>query len=408
MTRGTVATLAGATQDEVRRHNLGNLLRLLHVRGSTSRSDLTALTGLNRSTVGGLASELAEAGLIRETTPAGRGVGRPSIVAEPDPDHAYVIAVDIGVERIVVARVGLGGHVLDRRGVRQQRGGYGATRMIRQVGRLVRVVLAGAADGAVCVGVGVGVCGVVRHADGLVRFAPNLGWVDAPLGELVAGLLPRGLPILVANDADLGARAEHTRGAAQGARSLVYLSGEVGVGGGILLDGAPLTGAGGYAGEVGHMVVNPQGRACRCGSTGCWETEIGEEALLIGAGLVEFDPAARIADVLAAVEAGDARATKAVREAGRWLGVGIANLVNLLNPEVVVLGGLLRELYPAAEPQVRASMAQALQAPREQVRLALPLLGGDSILLGAAELAFGPLLDDPLGGLARGAALVPA
>jgi len=182
----------------------------------------------------------------------------------------------------------------------------------------------------------------------------------------------------------------------------------VGVGGGILLDGAPLTGAGGYAGEVGHMVVNPQGRACRCGSTGCWETEIGEEALLIGAGLVEFDPAARIADVLAAVEAGDARATKAVREAGRWLGVGIANLVNLLNPEVVVLGGLLRELYPAAEPQVRASMAQALQAPREQVRLALPLLGGDSILLGAAELAFGPLLDDPLGGLARGAALVPA
>ena len=189
---------------------------------------------------------------------------------------------------------------------------------------------------------------------------------------------------------------------------MIYLSGEVGVGGGIMLEGGPLTGAGGYAGEVGHMVVNPRGRACRCGSSGCWETEIGEEALLIASGLAESDPAAGIDDVLAAAEAGDPRATKAVREVGHWLGIGVANLVNLLNPEVVILGGLLRELYPAAEPQVRAAMAKALRAPREQVRLALPLLGGDSILLGAAELAFGPLLDDPLGALARGAALMPA
>ena len=408
MMGGTVSRLAGATQDEVRRHNLGGLLRLLHVHGALSRSELTARTGLNRSTVGGLAADLAAAGLIRETAPVGRGVGRPSIVAEPVPERAYTIAIDIGVDRIVVARVGLGGQVLDRRGIRQQRGGHEATRVTRQLGRLVRAVLAGAAPGSVCVGVGVGVCGVVRHSDGLVRFAPNLGWVDVPLGELVAALVPCGLPVLVANEADLGARAEHIRGAAQGARSLVYLSGEVGVGGGILLEGGPLTGAGGYAGEVGHMVVNPRGRTCRCGSTGCWETEIGEEALLIGSGLAESDPAAGIDDVLAAVEAGDPRATKAVREAGRWLGIGVGNLVNLFNPEVVILGGMLRELFPAAEPEVRAAMEKALQAPREQVRLELPLLGGDSILLGAAELAFGPLLDDPLGALAHGAALMPA
>jgi predicted NBD/HSP70 family sugar kinase len=403
-----VARLAGATQDEVRRHNLGHLLGLLHVEGAMSRSDLTARTGLNRSTVGGLTTELAEAGLVCETTPVGRGVGRPSIVVEPEPEHAFVLAIDIGVDRIVVARVGLGGRLLDRRGVRQQRGGYRAPRMTRPLGRLVRAVLSGAAPGSVCVGVGVGVCGVVRHSDGLVRFAPNLGWVDVPLGELVSGLVPYGLPVLVANDADLGARAEHTRGAARGARSVVYLSGEVGVGGGILLEGGPLAGAGGYAGEVGHMVVNPRGRACRCGATGCWETEIGEEALVVASGLADADPSAGIADVLAAAEAGDARAKKVVGEAGDWLGVGISNLVNLFNPEVVVLGGILRELYPATRPQVQAALAHALQAPREQVRLALPLLGGDSILLGAAELAFGPLLDDPLGALAHGAALLPA
>src|SRR5437588_2987278 len=138
-------SLAGATQDEVRRHNLGSLLRLLHVHGATSRSDLTALTRLNRSTVGALTTELAEAGLVREQTPVARGgAGRPSIVVQPEGRRVYVLAMDVGVDHLIVSRVGLGGAVLDRREVRQGRSDYPIGRIVRQVERLSRSMLAGA------------------------------------------------------------------------------------------------------------------------------------------------------------------------------------------------------------------------------------------------------------------------
>jgi predicted NBD/HSP70 family sugar kinase len=393
-------TLAGATQDEVRRHNLGVLLGLLHVHGSASRSELTALTGLNRSTVGALTSELADAGLVRESAPVGRGgAGRPSILVQPESERVYVLALDVGVDHLTAARVGLGGAVLDRREIRQVRGEYQIGRILRQAERLARAVLASAEPDSVCVGVGASVCGVVRHSDGLVRFAPNLGWVDVPFGHQLAGRLGTTLPVVVGNDADLGALAEHARGAAVGARNVIFLSGEVGVGGGIILDGQPMAGAGGYGGEVGHMAVNPRGRLCRCGARGCWETEVGEDAVLAAAGR----PDGTIAEVVAAAAAGDRQARAGLRRVGRWMGVGIANLVNVFNPEVVVMGGVLREVYPATEDLVRAQLATALAAPREQVELALPRLGADATLLGAAEIAFRPLIDDPLGALARGA-----
>lgn len=395
------ATLAGATQDEVRRHNLGGLLRILHVRGATSRSDLTALTGLNRSTVGALTGELALAGLVREVAPVGRGgAGRPSIVVEPASDRVFVLALDVGAHRLAAARVGLGGQILDRRELRQYEADYDIGRTLRRVRKLTAEVLKGAPEGAICVGAGVGVCGVVRHDDGLVRFAPNLGWVDVPFGHLLADLLDGHLPITVGNDADLGAIAEHIRGAAVGADNVVYLAAEVGVGGGIILDGVPLGGAGGYGGEVGHMVVNPRGRRCRCGARGCWETEIGEDALLLAAG-IEPDGTVDASGVIAAAAAGDQRARAALRRVGGWLGIGVANLVNLFNPEVVVFGGVLRDVFPEVRPQVEQALGLALTAPREQVRLVLPALGADSVIIGAAEVAFGPLLDDPLGGFSR-------
>ena len=395
------ATLAGATQDEVRRHNLGGLLRILHVRGATSRSDLTALTGLNRSTVGALTGELALAGLVREVAPVGRGgAGRPSIVVEPASDRVFVLALDVGAHRLAAARVGLGGQILDRRELRQYEADYDIGRTLRRVRKLTAEVLKGAPEGAICVGAGVGVCGVVRHDDGLVRFAPNLGWVDVPFGHLLAELLDGHLPITVGNDADLGAIAEHIRGAAVGADNVVYLAAEVGVGGGIILDGVPLGGAGGYGGEVGHMVVNPRGRRCRCGARGCWETEIGEDALLLAAG-IEPDGTVDASGVIAAAAAGDQRARAALRRVGGWLGIGVANLVNLFNPEVVVFGGVLRDVFPEVRPQVEQALRLALTAPREQVRLVLPALGADSVIIGAAEVAFGPLLDDPLGGFSR-------
>jgi len=385
------------SQEDVRRHNLGTLLRLLHVQGATSRSDLVARTGLNRSTVGTLATQLADVGLLRESTPVASGAaGRPSIVVEPCP-RTYVLAVEVGVEHLSAARVGLGGVVLKRCALPQDPGDQDPVRTATKVRALLEELLEEAGAEQVCVGLGVAVCGLVRPTDGTVRLAPNLEWVDVPLGDLLKDELHPQLPVRVGNEADLGARAEHLRGAGAGVQDMVYLSGEVGVGGGIILGGRPLTGAGGYAGELGHMVVNPTGRRCRCGRSGCWETEIGEDAVLRATGR---PPGTPLADVFAASRAGDLQVQSGLREIGMWLGSGVANIVNLFNPELILFGGLTSDLLRVLEPDVRASLGSTLHAPRAQVRLELPGLGADSNLIGAAELAFAPLLSDPLGVLA--------
>jgi len=409
-----IAGPAGATQDEVRRHNVSTLLRYVHVHGPTSRAELTAAMQLNRSTIGALTADLVGSGLVREELPArgaGAGAGRPSLVVVPRSERVYVLAFDIGVDYLIAARVGLGGAILDRRELYRPRGDYALDDVAAHLGRFTGEMLTRAAPDAICVGVGAAIAGVVRDADGLVRFAPNLGWVDAPLGETldtVIGQYGIHAPVVVGNDADFGALAEHVRGAAAGATDAVYLTGEVGVGAGIIVGGEPLRGAGGYGGELGHMVVNPAGRLCRCGARGCWETEIGEKAILDAAGHPD-GPRSTVPAVVAAAAGGDARAVAAIRHVGEWLGIGVGNLVNIFNPEVVVFGGLLRDILPAVEPQLRTTLrTSGLVAPREQVRLVVPGLGPDSTLVGAAERAFGPLLNDPPGALAPLMADVPA
>ncbi len=385
------------SQDAVRRHNLASLLRIVHVQGAMSRSDLAARTGLNRSTVKALTEDLVAAGLVRESVPVGRsGVGRPSLTVEPSSVDVYVLALDIGVEHLTAVHVGLGGVVLDRREFRQTPGDYGVGPTLDRLQRMVRQLQRGLPSSAVCVGIGVGVCGVVSADDGVVRFAPNLGWVDVPLRERLHSKLRLHLPIELGNDGDLGAMAEHLRGAAVGYDDVIYISGEVGVGGGVILSGRPMRGTGGYGGEVGHMSIDPRGRTCRCGRRGCWETEIGDEAVLLATGA----PAgATLDDVLAAYADGERWPQAGMRRVGRALGVGVTNLVNIFNPQLVLFGGVSRQLFTATEGLVREALQRALAAPGEQVQLAVAGLGDDAIALGAAELAFAPLLADPLGAL---------
>lgn len=386
-----------ASLDDVRRRNLGTLLRHLHVDGPASRADLTALTGLNRSTVKTLTEDLVVARLARESAPVVRGgAGRPSITVEPESERVYVVALDIGVAHLTALRIGLGGVVLGRRGLQQTSGDYTVRRTLTRVVRLVRALLDDAPPGARCVGVGVGVCGVVSDDDGVVRFAPNLGWVDVPLRALLADRLDTRLPIVLGNDGDLGARAEHLRGVARGLSDVVYVAGEVGIGGGIITGGRPMRGAGGYGGEIGHMVVDPRGRVCRCGRRGCWETSISEEAVLLATGA---PPGTPLADVLAAYSTGQSWPRAGLRRVGRALGTGVANLVNVFNPQLIVFGGTIRHVFAVTEPIVRESLVGVLAAAGEQVRLAAAGLGDDSVAVGAAELGFAALLDDPLGTL---------
>ncbi len=387
----------GTNQEDVRRHNLGTALGHVHRAGRISRAELTARMGLNRSTIAGLVTELESLGLADQAKPSGTriGAGRPSVDVKAR-TGAYVLAVDLRVDGLTVARVGLGG-VIRARATGPVPPDHDPDAIAASVVDLMRLVVRDVEPNAALVGVGLGVPGIIRGDDGLVRLAPNLGWHDVPFAKILSEKIgPVGMPVL-GNDADLGALAEHLRGAGVGVEDLVYLSGEVGVGAGVIVGGRKLEGAGGYAGEIGHMPFIPGGKLCHCGAHGCWETEIGAPAIALAIGCPPEQVGA-LGEFLEGVH----EATPDLRIVGQHLGRGLAGAVNLLNPRVIVLGGYLRSLFPLVREDVDSELAvHALSAPREQVLVTLPGLGGDSVLHGAAELAFEPLLADPVGRLAN-------
>ena len=389
--------------EELRRGNLAALTRHLHLSGPLTRSALTALTGLNRSTVGDLVALLTSVGAVRQSPAVRRtGAGRPSPLVSLDPDRVWALAVELSAESVVLARVGPGGVVRERVALRAGRpSDLGAASTAAAIGTLAQELIAGTATGSRLVGTAVAVPGIVRDNDGFVHLAPNLGWHDVPFGALLSAQLP-GEPV-VANEADLGALAECARGAGVGLRHVVYVSGNTGVGAGIVVEGALLAGRSGYAGEVGHMKVNPDGHKCRCGGNGCWESEIGAVALLRRAGRRASDVRSAVASVLAKAAAGDPRSANAVSETGIWIGRGTANLVNILNPDLVIFGGALRAVFLASEPVVTNELRrQVLPQPGAEVTVVAAGLGSDSVLIGAAELAFSSFLTDPLAVLAAG------
>jgi predicted NBD/HSP70 family sugar kinase len=387
--------------------SLGAVLRHVHLSGSVSRTALAERLGVNRSTVKALIADLVAAGLVREEPPADTGrPGRPSLVVRPEPSRAYVLAFDVAVDRLVAARVDLGGAIVERYEAVRPRSGPDLELVVDVLARFGRRLHASAPAGSACVGIGASYCGMIRPGDGMVRYGPDLGWVDQAFGAELGRRLGLGLPVAVGNEAHLGAQAEQQRGAGIGHQNLIYLHGDVGVGGGIIVGGSLLAGDGGYGCEVGHMIVNPyDGRRCLCGSQGCFEAEVGERALLDLAGRpsTEFGWDA-VRSVVDDANRGDPTAQEAIRRIGDWLGIGVVNLINLFNPGMVIFGGTLRDVYPAATDQVRARIAaNVLPVARERVRLRISGLGYDTTLVGAAELGFAPLLADPLGTLARAA-----
>jgi predicted NBD/HSP70 family sugar kinase len=250
----------------------------------------------------------------------------------------------------------------------------------------------GLAEGARCAGGAVAVADTTRDADGRIR----IGRPDEQLGAALTAGFPAGPGFVAGDTADIAALAEHVRGVAAGLDDVVYLHGDLGISAGIITGGRLVTGHRGHSGKVGHMVVNPRGVACGCGSRGCWETEIGAAALLRHAGRDPAEPGA-VLEVLRAAARGDRTARAAVHRVADWLGFGVATLVNVVNPSLVVFGGSLREVYVAGAGVVRRRLdGIALPASRERVRLRAAALGRDAALIGAAELAFDQLLADPL------------
>ncbi|WNV83689.1 ROK family protein [Umezawaea sp. Da 62-37] len=382
---------AGARPDEVRRHNRTALLRRLHVDGPSTRASLAVELGLNRSTIKALVDGLAETGVVAERVPAQRsGAGRPSLLVLPQPHAAVVLAIDIRVEQVAMAMVGLGGEIIGR-----------DSWNLRTRTRDPREVITHIVDSAKLltdeldlqpVAVGVSVSGVVRRSDGWVHEAPNLHWTNVALGERLSAVM--GLPVQVGNDAELGALAEHVRGAARGASDMVYISADVGVGGGVISNGMPLRGTGGYVGELGHMVVRPGGLRCYCGCEGCWETEVGEAALRRALALPENASRGAVVAELRSLSADPDSVMHRLGEFTEWLAVGLVTVVNMLGPELVVLGDLFTALPEPVVAEVRAVVQRRSLVSRAVggTRIVSSPLGRDAKLVGAAEAAFEPVL----------------
>ncbi|RUQ98060.1 ROK family transcriptional regulator [Labedella endophytica] len=362
--------------------NLSTILRRVHRSGPASRAELTRETGLNRSTISGLVAELVDRGLVVEVEPRStKQVGRPSPVVQASPD-VVAIAIVPEIDAITMALVTFDRQVLARRRFE--------TETIPTVARAVEVSRSLLEElrheltpGHRIAGIGVAVPGLVRAADGCVRWAPHLDWHDEPLGSLLEEAT--GFPVLAANDANLGARAENLFGAAVDATHMLYMNGgPSGIGGGIIVNGELVNGAEGYAGEFGHnrVAAPPDASA----TEGELEESVNQQRLLGVLGL----RSASLDELEAALVADERPEVRA--EVHRQLGilsVGVRNMINILNPEKVVLGGFLGVLFDFESDYFLDLLASnTLQPPWQSVTVVRAELGSDLLLIGAAELVF--------------------
>jgi predicted NBD/HSP70 family sugar kinase len=386
-------------------NNSRRLLTALHLRGgAATRAELTADLDCGRSAVSYALTDLARRGLVgvdeRPSVPTSSR-GRPSHHVRIGPTSPVAIAVHLRVDTLDVCAVELGGRLLrtEREPVEPS---PDVESIFQRIGRLVRLVARETARP--CAGIGISMPSPIRAADGYALAPRHLNWTGVPVREFVEAQLgavsgragPDYGPVYVGNDANLAAIAEHRHGAGAGSANLLYVTTEhIGIGGALVSGGRLFTGASGYAMEVGHTTANPGGQPCRCGARGCLETEADSRALLRAAGRPDLPATGleyRARVLLSDAAAGDPAALEAVHTVAARLGTGLAVLVNLLDPDRIVLGGLLARLLPlAAEPLGTALrsgsfLERAVPVPVVAARLAAPAL------LGAAELVFAPLL----------------
>jgi|YNPBryantNP2012_1023418.scaffolds.fasta_scaffold00377_1 Transcriptional regulator/sugar kinase len=403
--------LPTADQVLVRKLNTSLIMDCLRTRGPLSRAGLSAATGLNRSTVSSIVNDLLAKNLVREMGlqfPA--QTGRPGMLLELNPDGGCAVGMEIGVDFISVVLTNFVAQVLWRRRVPSDPGETQDVIIGRAENIVQEALDIGKQRGLQPLGIGLGVPGLVDIQNGTLVFAPNLHWREVPLRQMWTRHF--ALPVFVENEANAAALGEYYFGIARGVRNLIYLSAGVGLGSGIIINGKLFRGSNGYAGEVGHMTMDPNGELCGCGKRGCWETMVGPRAIVrrvrralengsqsLIPSLVEGDLSRiDVSAVVQAAQAGDQVARTALEEVGVCLGIGISNLVNAFNPQMVILGGALSLacsfLLPAIEETVQM---HALPQPREALTIATSAHGADACVMGAVALVLDEILREPTG-----------
>jgi predicted NBD/HSP70 family sugar kinase len=391
-------------QAALRRRNSASVMRALAAGENVTRAGVAAEVGLTRATVSTLVDELLAAGLVEERGARRPGtVGRPGTVLELSQTGPAGVGAEIGVDHLAACVVDLKGAVRCRAEVAAANRGRDARDVLAELGELTARVTARARGKELYpVGTTVAVPGLVGHDRGTVLRAPNLGWENIPVAAAL------GAGTVVENEANLGALAELWLGGHDRLADFVHVSAEIGIGAALVVEGRLFRGARGFAGELGHVPVRPDGPRCSCGANGCLETYAGEEALLRAAGIdtgtgttIGTDTGAATSTsgaraLRAAARAGDPRALHALEQAGSALGIALSGAVNLLDPQAVVIGGPLADLAPWLLPGARRELAARVTdrqwRPEDLVTSAL---GRDGVLRGAAYSAVRTVLDDP-------------
>ena len=390
----------------VRQINLSLIMHTLWAESPISRARLSQKTKLNKTTVSDLVKELNEHGFVREIGTQSSGAGRPGTLLTLNPSAGYIVSCEIAVDYLEVLVTDFAPNVIWQIKEPTAIGASQSEVLDRMLSLLREAVEKGKAVSNKLLGIAVGVPGMVDQASGTILFAPNLKWRNVPLLPLLEQE-SFGAPIFVDNEANMAALGEHFFGAGQEYREILYLSGNIGLGGGFLSDGHLRRGANGVAAEYGHMTMDPNGELCNCGNYGCWETMVSQVGLFknITNAIQNGEPSLitekvqgqwerlSVELIVEAAQAGDQVAIRALEGIGHSLGIGIASLLNALNPEVVVLGGILSIasdfLFPVVNEEIQK---RALPWNRETVKIIRAAHGSDAAVKGGIATVYQSIL----------------
>jgi glucokinase-like ROK family protein len=397
-----------ADQNLVRELNTAVVINTLRHQAPLSRAELAAQTGLNRSTISSIINELLTNGLVQETNFQSDRVGRPGMLLVLNPAGGFAVGIELGVDFISMVVTDFVANVLWRQRIDMDPS-MGQVAILELAFTMTQKALdEGNARGYRALGIGLGIPGLVDLRQGELKIGPNLGWRNVPLRQMWTERFK--LPMFVENEAKAGALGEFYFGVARGINNFIYLSAGAGLGAGIMIDGKLFRGSRGYATEVGHMIVDPNGEVCGCGKRGCWETLVGPRAVIrrfkqtLRQGVPstvlhmtedQLDQLTFESIANAALQ-GDAAALKAMQAVGISLGVGIANLINIFNPQMVVLGGELAYASKILLPLIEEiAAANAMTITYEGVKITTSAYGADGCVIGAAALVLDDILREP-------------
>lgn len=380
-------------QQLIKKMNKTIVLNTIRQQQPLSRADIASVTGLNKATVSSLVSELIESQLVTEIGPGESSGGRKPTLLLFNRSAGYAIGIDIRVSDLLMLLVDLEGTVIQEKTVPLTDSSPEIVQ--NQIRKHINLMSKKApASSYGIVGIGIGVPGLVDEKSRVVS-SPNLGWDTVSLQD---SLIPEfGNTIHIDNEANAGAIGEKLYGAGCDSANLIYLSIGVGIGSGIIVDEELYRGTSNFSGEVGHMTIAKDGPLCRCGNRGCWETLASEKALMDQAALLwKGNSLPNLAEIIVQAKKGDELALSLLDDLGVHLGVGLANLINILNPELIVIGSRLSLAGDMLrDAMLRTVEARSLSYHRKKTNVIFAALGIRSTALGAASMPITSFLADP-------------